>query len=397
MASRTVWSAGGDLTLLVSTLGIFYLLTQELGPGGYGHFVGAQVLVTTLSTFSSGSVGMLIMQEVVREQRPVQEVLRVSLGLSLLAGVVCVAVTVPIGLLLLPGLSITSLVLFAVAQMLARLAAVAALFLTGSTSMLALAVSFCVLGTAGALASLLYVSRRHGLSLRPGLPGRSEARTSLSYACSLLSFSVHEDADKLLLVRLADPVVAGLYAAAYRGVQMATLPLRALVSASHRTFLEPDDGQPRAAVRRSLRVTVPAAAYAGVATVGLIAAAPLVPRLLGPEYGGAQAMFVLLAPLVLLRSLSHLAFNGLMGLGRNGVRLAIVVTSAAVSVVGNLLLIPEYSWRGAVVATLVSEAVFAAATWLSLVVFQRRHDARATFLLGPPQDAPAMVSTREGR
>jgi O-antigen/teichoic acid export membrane protein len=234
-----------------------------------------------------------------------------------------------------------------------------------------------MLSLAAAAVGLRSVHMRHGLAIRATRPRASDVRRGLSYAGTLLSFSVQEDADKVLLVRLADPVLAGLYAAAYRGVQIATMPLRALVVASHRTFLEPADG-PGAHVRRTLRFTVPAAAYAAVATAGLLVLAPLVPWLLGPEYDGSQAMFMLLAPLVLLRGLAHLPFNALMGLGRNDLRLAIVAVCAVLSTGLCVVLIPLHSWTGAAVATLVSEATFVVLTWLALLHCQRSEDRATT-------------------
>jgi O-antigen/teichoic acid export membrane protein len=123
-----------------------------------------------------------------------------------------------------------------------------------------------------------------------------------------------------------------------------------------------------------VRFTALSAAYGAVAVVVLVVAAPLIPVVLGDAYRQTATMLPWLAGLVLLRALSLFAFNGLMGLRRNGARLAIIVCSALAAVIGGVVLITGYSWQGAVLATFISEIVFVSLTWLALVHVQRRHD-----------------------
>jgi O-antigen/teichoic acid export membrane protein len=86
-------------------------------------------------------------------------------------------------------------------------------------------------------------------------------------------------------------------------------------------------------------------------------------------------MVRVLCALVLLRSLSVFAFNGLLGLRSHGARLLAVGSAAAVAAVGTALLVPVWSWWGAAIATLVAELVFLGACWTALVRQQRRNDA----------------------
>lgn len=405
LAADTGWATGAEVATLASGLAVFYLVTTRLGPAGYGYFVGAQTLVAMLAMLSSAWVGMLLLQQLVRDRRPASEVFPACLFLTLLAGTCATLMALGIGTVLLPGLALGTLLLFALAELLGagmttlaaallqasddyrgaillricvlllRLVAVAGLVVSDSVSLRSIAVSFFVVSvTVGALA-LALVSRRLGIPLRLGRPSRRDVRSGLSYAGTLVAFAVQEDADKLLLVRLADPVTAGLYAAAYRAVQLALVPIRALTAASHRRFLQHDPLSRGEHLSRSLRFTAAAGTYGLAATIVLLVGAPLVPRLLGPEYERSGPMVMLLAPLVLCRGLSLFGFNGLMGLRRNGVRVLIIGFAAALNAALNILLIRQISWQGAAVATLCAEVFLITATWFALLRYQRRHDS----------------------
>ncbi|WP_298459297.1 lipopolysaccharide biosynthesis protein [uncultured Cellulomonas sp.] len=413
LARDSVWSFASEGFQLVATLAVFYLLTTHLGPAQYGYFSGSQALVAILATLSHSWIALLLLQEIVREGRPEPHVFGMGLGLLGVTGVLAVGAAAALSPLLLPGIGVLVVVLFAVAELFGlgvvfvsaallqatvsyaesarvriaflavRLSAVVGLAVTDRLSLLSVAVAYCAVSVTCGLGSLAYVSARRGFVPRPRRPDASELRSGLGYAGTLASFALQEDSDKILLVRLADPVTAGLYAAAYRGVQIAVVPIRAILASSHSRFLEHDPRARGQHLRRSLRFTGLATAYAVVAVGVLVVGAPLIPLVLGDAYRQTAAMLPWLAGLVLLRALSLFGFNGLMGLRRNGARLGIIVCSALAAVVGGVVLITGYSWRGAVLATVVAELVFIGLTWLALVRYQRVHDRTV------PEGAPA--------
>jgi O-antigen/teichoic acid export membrane protein len=344
------------------------------------------------------------MQEIVRDRQDPQQVFSRCLGLLVVGTAATLALGWLLRPLLFPELGVRVFALLAIAELVGSgIVALAASYLQAldayrrsvevrlvvlvfrSVSVLLLAVlgglslesvgwSFCVLGLLAGATVLALLRWRDGLSLRAAWPSWRETRDALSFAAALLSFSVHEDADKILMVRLADPVTAGLYAAAYRAVQVAMAPLRALMAASHRRFLEHDPDRAGEHLHRALRYTAAGAAYGGAAALALFAAAPLLPVLLGASYEGSVTMVRALAVLALLRGAGLFPFNGLMGLRRHGVRLVTVGTAAAVAGVLSGVLIPRWSWWGGAVATLVAELVFLSLCWTMLVREQRRHD-----------------------
>ena len=63
--------------------------------------------------------------------------------------------------------------------------------------------------------------------------------------------------------------------------------------------------------------------------------------------------------------------NGLLGLGRGVLRAKLLVGNALFTLALYAAFIPKYSWRGALVATLVSETVLCASSWITLLLCER--------------------------
>jgi O-antigen/teichoic acid export membrane protein len=112
--------------------------------------------------------------------------------------------------------------------------------------------------------------------------------------------------------------------------------------------------------------------YAIPAMIGIIMMAPLVPTILTRDFTETSKIVQLLAPLMILRGTSTFPMNGLLGLGRNGLRTGLLVGNAMLSIVLYVALIPTYSWRGALVATLITEASLWACGWTALAFSERR-------------------------
>ncbi|MFV2039181.1 MAG: lipopolysaccharide biosynthesis protein, partial [Acidimicrobiales bacterium] len=187
--------------------------------------------------------------------------------------------------------------------------------------------------------------------------------------------SLQTDGDKLLLASYGQTVATGLYAAAYRVVQLGLLPITAIVGATHHRFLENHPDERGEHLGRALVLSRLALVYGVVVGVGLVLVAPLLPWLVGSEFDESVEIVRWLAPLVVIRGLAIFPLNGLMGLGRTRLRTGLLLVSSIFSVGIYIWLIPQHSWRGAAVGTLAGEAALAAAASTFLVLLQRRHDA----------------------
>ena len=107
--------------------------------------------------------------------------------------------------------------------------------------------------------------------------------------------------------------------------------------------------------------------------VGCLIFAPMVPQILGDEYLGVIEVLRWLAPVPLLISLQFMAGDTLTGAGFQRIRSFAQVGAAAVNIFLNIYLIPLYSWKGAIWATLVSETLKMMALWIAVGFFYRKN------------------------
>lgn len=400
----TGWTGASEIINLVTGFLILNVLIRTLGPVGYGRYVAIAALASILVTLSSTWVVMVLLQQGLQRRRALQDAHGDALSLAFWAGVLAFAIGLGLSRLLLPDLPLPVVAAFIggellagvliqvsaaavqlsdglpaatrvrMLQTIARFMVVLVLSVLGAFELPALGAGLLLTYTTLGLVVYVRTVRRLGLRVLPGALTRTGLRDGAPYAGVLVSLAVQEDSDKILLVRFADDAEAGLYAAAYRLVQLGFLPIRALIGSSHPRFLLNTPGEQREHLSRALRYTRPATLYSLVAVIGIIVTAPVVPAFFGSEYDGTLPLLVALSPLVLLRSISLFPLNALMGLGRYGTRFAIIAAAAVLNVALNLVLIPPLSIWGAVIATMITEVLLVGLVWAAVVYGQRRHD-----------------------
>jgi O-antigen/teichoic acid export membrane protein len=166
-----------------------------------------------------------------------------------------------------------------------------------------------------------------------------------------------------MLFRLTTPDATGVYTAAYRVVDMAFIPMRAVLAAAYPRFFASGAGGLAGALALTRHLAVPSAAYAVAASLALLLGAPLLPVLLGESYAGSVGVLRALAVLPLLKVAHHLAADTLTGAGHQGARSAWQVAVAVVNVAANLVLIPAYGVSGAVASSIACDGLLAVALW----------------------------------
>lgn len=401
----TGWTGASEVVTLLTGLVVLQVLIVGLGPALYGRYAAVTALSSILTMLSSTWVTFLLLQYTLQGGRDVREAFRVALGLVIPAAVLALALGAAVGQLLIPSLSVHVIASFVAAELvggvlfmvsggavqaavglpaatrvrllavLTRFVVVVGVGMSGRASLPLLGAALLLGNTTVGIIVFLVISRRLQLPRRPARPRWADARQGLPYAGVLASSAVQEDSDKIFLAAMANPVDAGLYAAAYRVVQLAFIPIRAVMASSHPRFLINTPGVPNEHLRRAARFTVPTAAYGLVATIGIVVLAPVVPLVFGEEYRGTLPLLVALAPLVLFRTLSLFPPNALLGLGRYALRFKAVLACTLVNVALNAALISAFSVSGAIMATLCTEAVVVVTLWSCLLRAQRQHDA----------------------
>ena len=199
-----------------------------------------------------------------------------------------------------------------------------------------------------------------------------------------LALSWNNNIDKTMLARLGTLEATGTYAAAFRVVDIAFLPIGSLLAATYARFFQEGVEGVRATGRFAIQMLKLGGGYAIVAAAGLYAVAPVLPAVLGSEYHGAVTAVRWLALLPLLRAIHYFGADALTGAGYQVVRTVILVAVALLNLILNLLLVPRYSWHGAATAVLISNSVLAIGIWTAVWCLRRRGHAVPSFTPPPP-------------
>lgn len=203
------------------------------------------------------------------------------------------------------------------------------------------------------------------LRLRPALYGR-QMRDALPAATADIIFYLQAELDKAVVLVMAGPRVAGLYAIAMRIVDLTAMPVRSFNQLIMQQIMT--DRQVRTKTPMLLLVEL---AIAAVSIGGLLAAMALLwwnPLVLGRNIGAASALFPLLLAVPALRNLIEYHSELLYGLERTGLRAALLATIAVLKA-GLLALVISLSttelgwapWLNAIFVVLY--AVSAATIW----------------------------------
>ena len=388
----------------------FVLIARFLGASQFGVFVSVVAGVSILAPFANWGTGNLIVKNVARDGGTFGSswgnALLVSLafgfiiaaGLVLAAGSVFSAeasillvVLVCISNLFFAKVTETSIYAFQafgwfgsvtliyVLSELFRLFA-AVVFLTSSGSHTATRWAFFYLlgSVASGVLAFLLVCRVLGRP-RPALGlFRADFRQGFYFSSSLSAQTVYNDIDKTMLARLSSSESAGIYAAAYRIIDAAFLPVAALMYAAYPRFFQQGARGIRGSAKFAARLLPRALIYGAAVSGGLFIAAPALPLILGNGYHHAVQALRWLAPLPLLRTLHYFAGDTLTGSGHQGWRTLSQGLVVACNVAGNLWLIPRYSWKGAAWMSLASDFLLAVLLWVAVLVISARSRASAT-------------------
>jgi O-antigen/teichoic acid export membrane protein len=392
---------GGQAGAALLQAAYFVLIGRALGSAQYGAFVGVVALVSVGSQFSGLGMEMLLLREVSCEPgqfavswgRALQ-VTVAGAALLLLAAVTLGHLVFARGLWpLLPYvaladglfgrlLAVASRALQATRQMRwaavlpvgmsAARAAVAAAFFhlvrTGRTPATAAGwvAMYWTASAAAALLALAVLTRRLGWP-RFGRVRRGELGEGLSFAVSSSSISAYNDLDKTLLVSAGQMQAAGVYGAAYRVVDVATMPIYSLFTAATPRYFRAGAGhgaesvaETEALMGRLLRRALPGV----LALCGLLFfVAGALPWALGHSFAGSVEALRWLCLLPLLRLLHYTWGTAVTACTSQWRRTAAQVAAAGLNLGLCAWLIPVWSWRGAAWASLATDGALAAMSY----------------------------------
>jgi O-antigen/teichoic acid export membrane protein len=409
LARNSAWMfLGYGLRILVQAA-YFILIARGLGTEEYGAFVGVTALIAIVAPFASFGAGNLLVKNVSRDRNLFSEywgnaiVVSLVSGLLLLAGVMAAARlflpgSIPWQLILMVGISDLILVrgidVAAQAfQAVDRLRETATLTLLPNVLRLISAAVVVIVwhhGTAFrwgyfylgstllcSIFAVVLVTMNLG---RPKLalyriPG--ELTEGFYFSTGLSAQTVYNDLDKTMLARLSTLDATGIYAAAYRLVDVAFTPVRSVLNAAYPSFFRHGKTGVVAAYAFAKTLLPRMIGYSLLAFVVLFFIAPIIPFVLGEEYARTVEALRWLAVLPLLKTVHYFFADALTGAGYQGIRTATQVIVAVANVGLNLWLIPAYSWRGAAWASIASDGLLMFSLWIAIEYCCRREQSVA--------------------
>lgn len=406
IAGESLWAMALEVATLGSMMVTFVLLGRSLGAEGYGSYVAVYAIAGPLVTLAGPGVTLTLLQRVVRDREPLGATARSCVSLTLVLGSALMVVGVALAHWIVDDLAtvakvailLTEFILTPLLQIgattvqaassfvgtaqirivvaVTKVAIVVTLSVLGSLTIVNLSIVSLVSTTVLAGLVLRGVGKRYGFRFTPGAIRRRHVSTNMAYSVGIFGASLNNEGDKTVLAANGFTRDTGLYGAATRIINMGLIPVSSLVAASHRRFLEHEEGVKGQHVRRAARFTRPAACYALGLCLIVIAGAQFLPILLGDDFEDSVRMVRWLAPVMVIRSLSIFPLNALMGLGHVYLRSTVIIVNALAALGLYIVLIPRFQWRGAIAGTLVSETIEALLIWSTLLWCQRREDGR---------------------
>lgn len=409
IARNTLWMLLAKLSSVFMQAASFILIARSLGTEDYGTFIGITALGAIVVPFASLGSGDLLIKYTSKDKSLFKQYLGNTFVTVAIASFTLIILTFILAQTLLPNtISPFAVLLILVADILGltltfdtTAKAFLAVDLVKRAAQIQISLTLCKFIAAIVLATcfenphtltwaiLYFVSTIlaafsavlllfHLLGLPEFNRERlknipADMRQGVHFSISLSADIVNSNLDKMMLASLSTLQATGLYAAGYRLIDVSCVPVLSMMAATYSKFFQHGAAGIKGSLKFAKQLLPTAAGYGLISLLCCLIFAPIVPYLLGNDYFKVIEVLRWLAPVPLLISLQLMAGDTLTGAGFQNIRSKIQVAAAAVNIVLNLYLIPLYSWKGAIWATLVSELLKLMGLWLSVWFVYRRH------------------------
>jgi len=410
LRASSLWMIVGQGVAMAFQAIYFVLIGRTLGSSEYGAFVGIVSLVAVLSNFSSLGMEMILVRNISRDRTSFATTWGDSLAVTGLGFLVLLIVAIIFGhFVLRPELRVLVVYIAFSDGLLGKITQLAARAFQGAgqlayTAKLTVLTNFGRAAMAAVLFAFVHVrgiradahvwAKIYWLStfavgivgfvlvtMHLGWPrfrrlSKSDLFEGVSFSLSSSSISVYNDIDKTFLVSFGMTYAAGIYTAAYRVIDVVSVPIYSIyAAATPQMFREGSGGveQARVWTRKLLRKTVP---YGVVIACILFIAAGWFPYLFGPSFRGSVLALRWLCLLPLIRVFHYAWGTTITASASQWNRTATQIGAALLNVALNAFLIPRWSWQGAAVASLLSDGALAVSNRLvlwHLARKERRH------------------------
>jgi O-antigen/teichoic acid export membrane protein len=399
---------GKGLTLVLQTT-YFVTIARTLGVAKYGEFVSITALVAIVSPFVGLGIEVLLVKGVAKNRSLFSIYWGNSLLVTLLTGT---GFTILLGLLapIILNKSISPLAILLVAASdlifgsvttiaVRAFQAVDSLNISARISVIAMLIKvmaaisllkffpnpngmewiylYCTSTIISAILSAIVVQRLLGSPTVELARIKAELTEGVAFSISNSACTIYNDIDKTMLAKMSTLEATGIYAAAYRLIDVSFIPVISIAGAAYAEFFRKGKDGVAAALTFAKPLVAVTAAYSLVAGLALILLSPIVPQILGDEYLPVVEALRWLAPIPLFRAMQHFGGDILSGSGFQSWRSTIETGIAGFNIAINLWLIPQYSWQGAAWASLASDSLLMILFWLSVAFFYQQQKSQS--------------------
>jgi O-antigen/teichoic acid export membrane protein len=391
VARNTLWMFLGEGARIAVQAAYFIIMARNLGVNQYGAFAAVSAAATLASPFVGIGVGKLMIKHVSRDRTQLPRCWGNTLVVTMAAGFVLFLLvfvaslkllphTIPvaaIGCILVADLIFSPLVMVAgyafqaveklqwmaglnFVATLARLVAIAAIVALHRSTLMVWAAAYLLAWVFSATFAIICTLR---LLESPrwdfGLIQR-EFREHIYFTIGFSAQTIYNDIDKTMLAHLSTLNATGIYAAAYRLIDIAFVPVRSLLMAANPAFFRSGSGGIVGSMRFGRKLLVKPIIYSVAIGLAMLLGAPLVPYVFGHEYARTAEAVRWLSFLPLLKTLHYFVADALTSASYQGLRTLAQLVVAIFNVLLNLWVIPNWSWRGAAWSSLASDGLLAA-------------------------------------
>lgn len=178
--------------------------------------------------------------------------------------------------------------------------------------------------------------------------GKRELSRSISFSVGLSSQGIYNDADKIIVSRFsADLAGGGVYAMAYKIIDMVCMPLKSLLSISYPKFFEHGVGGVSSAysyakiiLKKSIKIGV-------FATLMAVVVSFLIEKIMGVDYRGIFACVIIISFIPLIRSVHYVLGDCLTGAGYQKTRSIVQSIIAFSSICFSIPAVMSFGYIGA--------------------------------------------------
>ncbi len=396
----TLWLLLGKGMRVVLQAVYFIIIARTLGVEKYGEFVSIIALVAIVSSFVGLGTNTLLIKNVSKNRELFREYWGNALLMICVTGLGLMVLILLVAPLLLPrSISLLSIFLVGIGDLIfgsitnlaigafqavdrlnisAQLSilliftkVLAALFLSAvfpAPSTLDWVYCYVASSVITALGAGLLVQRLLGSPKLALARIKPELAEGFYFAISTSAYTIYNDIDKTMLSKLSTLKATGIYAAAYRLIDVAFIPVISIAGAAYAEFFRKGKEGVRVTTAFAKPLVLITASYSILAGFGLFFLSPIVPHILGDEYIDAVTTLHWLAPIPLFRAMQYFGGDILSGTGFQGWRSSAEVFIAVFNIAINLWLIPQYSWQGAAWGSLASDGLLMVLLWSMVAV-----------------------------